>query len=225
MLSLTPQNPARLPQITDLTQETGANQQADRLQELLKVAQTDQPAYNHPYHNAPLPSDEKPANHTHAPPLDQIKPGGHPKRDQLPVPPDITEAPQDDEDGDITMLDAPHNTTAHQDNQHGTTHQSDNRKARAEGTTEPTSREELQYHQRDLPEREIPMQPLHRYGLISLFDGCASVHDLITEAAGVTPTVFIAAENDPTSGNMLEPETSGTPMENGSAKGHLTTDT
>ena len=82
-------------------------------------------------------------------------------------------------------------------NQHGTTHQSDNRKARAEGTTEPTSREELQYHQRDLPEREIPMQPLHRYGLISLFDGCASVHDLITEAAGVTPTVFIAAENDP----------------------------
>ena len=41
------------------------------------------------------------------------------------------------------------------------------------------------------------MQPLHRYGLISLFDGCASVHDLITEATGVTPTVFIAAENDP----------------------------
>ena len=42
-----------------------------------------------------------------------------------------------------------------------------------------------------------PPQPLYQYGLISLFDGCASTHDLITEAAGVPPTVFIAAENDP----------------------------
>ena len=95
------------------------------------------------------------------------------------------------------MLDAPHNTTAQQDKRHVTTHQSDNSRARTERTTAPTSREEQQYHQRDLPEKETPMQPLHRYGLISLFDGCASVHDLITEAAGVTPTVFIAAENDP----------------------------
>ena len=95
------------------------------------------------------------------------------------------------------MLEAPHNTTAQQDKQHITTPQSDNSRAGTERTTAPTSREEQQYHQGDPPERETPMQPLHRYGLISLFDGCASVHDLITEAAGVAPTVFIAAENDP----------------------------
>ena len=44
----------------------------------------------------------------HAPPLDQNKPSGRTKQDQLPVPPDIAEAPQEEEDGDITMLDAPH---------------------------------------------------------------------------------------------------------------------
>ena len=46
----------------------------------------------------------------------------------------------------------------------------------------------------------MPGNSLHcclLYGLISLFDGCASTHDLITEAAEVPPTVFIAAENDP----------------------------
>ena len=47
------------------------------------------------------------------------------------------------------------------------------------------------------PQPPQPPHPLHQYGLISLFDGCASTHDLITEAAGVPPTVFIAAENDP----------------------------
>ena len=34
------------------------------------------------------------------------------------------------------------------------------------------------------------------YGIISLFDGCSSVHDIITEPVGRPPTVFIAAEND-----------------------------
>ena len=38
--------------------------------------------------------------------------------------------------------------------------------------------------------------PAHRYGLITLFDGCLSTHDLITEAVGSPPTVCIAAEND-----------------------------
>ena len=38
--------------------------------------------------------------------------------------------------------------------------------------------------------------PTHRYGLITLFDGCSSTHDLITEAVGSQPTVCIAAEND-----------------------------
>ena len=38
--------------------------------------------------------------------------------------------------------------------------------------------------------------PTHRYGLITLFDGCSSTHDLITEAVGSPPTVCIAAEND-----------------------------
>ena len=47
------------------------------------------------------------------------------------------------------------------------------------------------------PEEPQPSQPLYKYGLISLFDGCASTHDLITEAAGTAPTIFIAAENDP----------------------------
>ena len=39
--------------------------------------------------------------------------------------------------------------------------------------------------------------PTHRYGLISLFDGRSSTHDLIAEAIGSQPTVYIAAENDP----------------------------
>ena len=39
-------------------------------------------------------------------------------------------------------------------------------------------------------------QALYQCGFISLFDGCASTHDLITEAAEVPPTVFRAAEND-----------------------------
>ena len=197
MLTLTPQNAARFPQITDLTQETGADQQAEQAQALHNVAQAHQPAYDHPHHNAPLPSDEKPANHTQAPPLEQDKPSGHTEQDQLPVSPDITEAQQGDEDGDITMLDAQHNTTAQRDKQHSTTQQINNSKVQTERTAAPTNKEEQQYHQRDQPESETPIQPLHRYGLISLFDGCASVHDLITEAAGVPPTVFIAAENDP----------------------------
>ena len=197
MLTLTPQNPARFPQITDLTQETGAEQQAEQAQALQNVAQAHQPAYDHPHHNAPLPSDEKPANHTQAPPLEQDKPSGHPEQDQLPVSPDITEAQQGDEDGDITMLDAQYNTTAQPDKQHSTTQQNNNSEIQTERTAAPTNKEEQQYYQRDQPGSETPMQPLHRYGLISLFDGCASVHDLITEAAGVPPTVFIAAENDP----------------------------
>ena len=197
MLTLTSQNAARFPQITDLTQETGADQQAEQAQALHKVAQAQQPAYDHPHHNAPLPSNEKPANHTQAPPLEQDKPSGHTEQDQLPVSPDITEAQQRDEDGDITMLDAQHNTTAQRDRQHSTTQQINNSKVQTEKTAAPTNREEQQYHQRDQPESNTPVQSPHRYGLISLFDGCASVHDLITEAAGVPPTVFIAAENDP----------------------------
>ena len=53
---------------------------------LHNVAQAHQPAYNHPHHNAPLPSDKKPANHTQAPPQDQDKHSGHAKQEQLPVP-------------------------------------------------------------------------------------------------------------------------------------------
>ena len=120
-----------------------------------------------------------------------------------------------------------HNTTptAQRDKQHSTTQQNNNSKIQTERTAAPTNKEEQQYHQRDQPESETPMQPLHRYGLISLFDGCASVHDLITEAAGVPPTVFIAAENDPDIRQYVGAKTSGTLMENGSAKGHPTTDT
>ena len=38
---------------------------------------------------------------------------------------------------------------------------------------------------------------VNQYGLISLFDGCSSVHDVIIKAIGYPPVVFIAAENDP----------------------------
>ena len=77
----------------------------------------------------------------------------------------ITEAQQGEEDGDITMLDAQHNTTAQQDKQHVTTPP----KRQQQGTNR-----EKQPHQQakrnssttkeDQPESETPMQPLHRYG-------------------------------------------------------------
>ena len=44
------------------------------------------------------------------------------------------------------------------------------------------------------PEEPQPTQPLYQY---ALFDSCASTNDLIAEAAGTAPTIFIAAENDP----------------------------
>ena len=122
----------------------------------------------------------------------------HPQADQLPVPPAHDRAELSTAAEDVDMQIVQHSDDQIEPNGHSTP-TSTHGVALPGGSYAPEQREPKNQpnDQQAEPKEPQPTQPLYQYGLISLFDGCASTHDLIAEAAGTAPTIFIAAENDP----------------------------
>ena len=150
----------------------------------------------------------------------------HPQAQQLPVPPAPDRAEEITAAEDVDMQIEQHSDDQTEPKGHSTP--TSTRAAALPGgsyapkRTEPKNQPNDQHTEQEEPQ---PTQPLYQYGLISLFDGCASTHDLIAEAAGTAPTIFILPRTTQKSDSTSEPGTNGTSTENGSAKAPHTTAT